>query len=150
MIDAEQHASVIGVHFRPGGAFPFLGASVNELADMHVDLETLWGPAAIELRERLCAAKNPSERFFLLEKALAAHLFRPMEHHYAVGFGLSVLSRGDSSLALRDVAQKTGLSQRRFIQLRFRNDIVKGPGGSEILLDDPSGNPIELFQPSKN
>jgi catechol 2,3-dioxygenase-like lactoylglutathione lyase family enzyme len=31
--------------------------------------------------------------------------------------------------------------------LRFRNDIVKGPGGSQILLDDPSGNPVELFQP---
>jgi predicted enzyme related to lactoylglutathione lyase len=31
-------------------------------------------------------------------------------------------------------------------QLHFRNDIVSGPGGSEILLDDPSGNPIELFQ----
>jgi catechol 2,3-dioxygenase-like lactoylglutathione lyase family enzyme len=29
----------------------------------------------------------------------------------------------------------------------FRNDIVKGPGGAQILLDDPSGNPIELFQP---
>jgi catechol 2,3-dioxygenase-like lactoylglutathione lyase family enzyme len=32
--------------------------------------------------------------------------------------------------------------------LTFRNDIVKGPGGSQILIDDPSGNPIELFQPS--
>ena len=32
--------------------------------------------------------------------------------------------------------------------LRFRNEIVVGPGGSQILLDDPSGNPIELFQPS--
>jgi catechol 2,3-dioxygenase-like lactoylglutathione lyase family enzyme len=31
--------------------------------------------------------------------------------------------------------------------ITFRNDIVKGPGGSQILLDDPSGNPIELFQP---
>src|SRR5438874_12112171 len=29
----------------------------------------------------------------------------------------------------------------------FRNGIVKGPGGAQILLDDPSGNPIELFQP---
>jgi catechol 2,3-dioxygenase-like lactoylglutathione lyase family enzyme len=28
----------------------------------------------------------------------------------------------------------------------FRNDIIKGPGGSQIVLDDPSGNPIELFQ----
>lgn len=31
--------------------------------------------------------------------------------------------------------------------LSFRNEIVKGPGGSQILLDDPSGNPVELFQP---
>lgn len=28
----------------------------------------------------------------------------------------------------------------------FRNDIVSGPGGKQILLDDPSGNPIELFE----
>jgi catechol 2,3-dioxygenase-like lactoylglutathione lyase family enzyme len=30
----------------------------------------------------------------------------------------------------------------------FRNDVVKGPGGSQILLQDPSGNLIELFQPA--
>jgi catechol 2,3-dioxygenase-like lactoylglutathione lyase family enzyme len=30
----------------------------------------------------------------------------------------------------------------------FRNDIVTGSGGSQILLEDPSGNPIELFQPA--
>jgi catechol 2,3-dioxygenase-like lactoylglutathione lyase family enzyme len=33
--------------------------------------------------------------------------------------------------------------------VHFRNDIVTGPGGSQILLDDPSGNPIELFQPRR-
>jgi len=32
--------------------------------------------------------------------------------------------------------------------LEFRNDIVTGPGGQQILLEDPSGNPIELFQPA--
>ena len=32
--------------------------------------------------------------------------------------------------------------------VHFRNDIVSGPGGQQILLDDPSGNPIELFQPA--
>jgi catechol 2,3-dioxygenase-like lactoylglutathione lyase family enzyme len=32
--------------------------------------------------------------------------------------------------------------------LSFRNDIVSGPGGQQILLEDPSGNPIELFQPA--
>jgi predicted enzyme related to lactoylglutathione lyase len=29
---------------------------------------------------------------------------------------------------------------------RFRNDIVTGPGGRQILIDDPDGNPIELFE----
>jgi catechol 2,3-dioxygenase-like lactoylglutathione lyase family enzyme len=32
--------------------------------------------------------------------------------------------------------------------VRFRNDIVTGPGGSQILLVDPSGNLVELFQPA--
>lgn len=32
--------------------------------------------------------------------------------------------------------------------LSFRNDVVTGPGGSQILLEDPSGNVIELFQPA--
>jgi catechol 2,3-dioxygenase-like lactoylglutathione lyase family enzyme len=32
--------------------------------------------------------------------------------------------------------------------LPFRNDVVKGPGGQQILLEDPAGNPIELFQPA--
>jgi catechol 2,3-dioxygenase-like lactoylglutathione lyase family enzyme len=32
--------------------------------------------------------------------------------------------------------------------LPFRNDIVVGPGGSQILLEDPSGNVVELFQPA--
>ncbi len=31
--------------------------------------------------------------------------------------------------------------------VRFRNEITKGPGGSQVLCEDPSGNPIELFQP---
>ena len=33
--------------------------------------------------------------------------------------------------------------------LRLRNDIVRGPGGAQILFDDPSGNPIEFFQPAR-
>ncbi|MBK5568218.1 MAG: VOC family protein, partial [Ensifer sp. SSB1] len=31
----------------------------------------------------------------------------------------------------------------------FRNDIVTGPGGAQILLIDPSGNVVELFQPAR-
>jgi catechol 2,3-dioxygenase-like lactoylglutathione lyase family enzyme len=34
--------------------------------------------------------------------------------------------------------------------LSFRNEVISGPGGQQILVDDPSGNPIELFQPADN
>ena len=37
----------------------------------------------------------------------------------------------------------------RMAGVTFRNEIIKGPGGQQILLEDPSGNPIELFQPAR-
>jgi len=64
--DSAEEAFIMGVHFRPGGAFPFLGVPAGELADTHVDLETLWGSSAIRLRERLCEASTAAERFCLL------------------------------------------------------------------------------------
>lgn len=41
------------------------------------------------------------------------------------------------------------LDRLRAAGLRFRSDIVTGPGGAQVVLDDPSGNPIELFQPAR-
>jgi catechol 2,3-dioxygenase-like lactoylglutathione lyase family enzyme len=48
-------------------------------------------------------------------------------------------------LIVADLAAE--VERLRAAGLEFRNEIIKGPGGSQILLDDPSGNPIELFQP---
>jgi catechol 2,3-dioxygenase-like lactoylglutathione lyase family enzyme len=41
------------------------------------------------------------------------------------------------------------VEELRFGGLQFRNEIVTGVGGKQILLDDPSGNPIELFEPTR-
>jgi catechol 2,3-dioxygenase-like lactoylglutathione lyase family enzyme len=48
-------------------------------------------------------------------------------------------------LLVDDIAAE--VDRLREAGLSFRNDIVKGPGGAQILVDDPAGNPIELFQP---
>jgi catechol 2,3-dioxygenase-like lactoylglutathione lyase family enzyme len=40
------------------------------------------------------------------------------------------------------------VARLRDAEVSFRNDIVTGPGGSQILLQDPSGNIVELFQPA--
>ena len=49
-------------------------------------------------------------------------------------------------LIVDDIAGE--VERLRAAGLSFRNDIVSGPGGQQILLEDPSGNPIELFQPA--
>jgi catechol 2,3-dioxygenase-like lactoylglutathione lyase family enzyme len=47
------------------------------------------------------------------------------------------------------VEDLTGEVERlRKAGLFFRSDIVTGPGGSQVVLDDPAGNPVELFQPA--
>src|SRR5688572_52014 len=49
-------------------------------------------------------------------------------------------------LIVSDIAAE--VDRLRAAGLTFRNDIVVGPGGQQILLEDPSGNVIELFQPA--
>jgi hypothetical protein len=41
------------------------------------------------------------------------------------------------------------VDELRAAGVHFRNDIVTGVGGKQILLDDPSGNPVELFEPTR-
>jgi AraC-like DNA-binding protein len=117
VIDTREHAAIIGIHFKPGGAFPFLGVAANELANSHVDLAALWGPSAVELRERLHEAAIPLERLHILERALMDHLFRPLERHPAVSFALHAWERNESDLSVGEVAREAGVSHRRFIQL---------------------------------
>ena len=50
-------------------------------------------------------------------------------------------------LVVADLAAEVARLKARGV--RFRNDVVKGPGGSQILLVDPSGNFVELFEPAR-
>jgi catechol 2,3-dioxygenase-like lactoylglutathione lyase family enzyme len=49
-------------------------------------------------------------------------------------------------LIVDDIASEVDRLRREGVA--FRNDVLKGPGGSQVLIEDPSGNPIELFQPA--
>jgi catechol 2,3-dioxygenase-like lactoylglutathione lyase family enzyme len=40
------------------------------------------------------------------------------------------------------------VARLRAAGIPFRSEVVRGPGGAQIVLDDPSGNPVELFQPA--
>jgi len=117
MIDPMQHASIIGVHFKPGGAVPFFGTPANELANAHLDLETFWGRTAAELRERLCAAGSSAQRISFLENALVSRLRHRPVRHVAVSLALEMFAQTNGGARIREVASGIGLSQRRFIQV---------------------------------
>jgi AraC-like DNA-binding protein len=124
VIDARDHASIVGVHFRPGGAWAFLGVPPGELADRHIDLAMLWGRSAVELRERMCAAASAAERFALLERALTTRLVDCRPGHPAVPFALGQLAR--PGVTIGEVAADAQLSRRRFIQV-FTTEVGMTP-----------------------
>ena len=51
------------------------------------------------------------------------------------------------SIEVEDLSETVGVL--RAAGMRFRNDIVTGVGGKQILVEDPSGNPVELFEPTR-
>jgi AraC-like DNA-binding protein len=124
VIDARDHASIVGAHFRPGGAWAFLGVPPGELADRHIDLAMLWGRSALELRERLCAAATSAERFALLERVLRSRMLDCRPGHPAVPIALEQLSR--ARVTVGEVAAVVQLSRRRFIEV-FTTEVGMTP-----------------------
>jgi len=126
VIDTASQASTVGVHFKAGGAQPFLGVSAGEMRDANVPLDALWGTKATELRDRLLEAQTPEVRFDVLKRALLAQVARPLTHHPAVAFALREFQGMTRTRTVKDVSRRTGMSQRRFIQL-FREAVGLTP-----------------------
>ena len=116
IIDAMQHAAMMGVHFKPGGACVVLGVPCSEFADDHVDLAGLWGDAAArELRERLCTAATHQARFEYLDAVLTHRLQCGRPLHPIVPFALRCFTATGIAPRIQDVAREAGLSHRRFL-----------------------------------
>jgi AraC-like DNA-binding protein len=126
VIDTEEQASVVGVHFKPGGAFPFFRLPADELQNTHVALEDLWGSEVRTIRERLLAAPNADAKLATLEACLLERLARPLERHPAVGFALSAFHNVAGTRSVAEVSDQIGLSARRFIQL-FSDEVGLTP-----------------------
>jgi AraC-like DNA-binding protein len=113
---AEQH-TVAGVHFKPGGAFPFLGLPASELRNTLVSLEDLWGGLARQLRERLLEAGTPQAKLQVLERVLLARAAARLERHPAVSFALQEFHGLPHTRTIAAVTGQIGLSAKRFIQV---------------------------------
>lgn len=124
---SESTASqmAIGVHFKPGGAFPFLQASAAELSDTHVSLDTVWRAPA-NLRERLLETPTPEAKLCVLERSLLASAARPLEQHPTVAFALNEFLSTPHPQKVADVARQIGISHRWLIRL-FSDEVGVTP-----------------------
>jgi AraC-like DNA-binding protein len=103
--------SVVGAHFRPGGAYAFLNLPADELHNGETTLDEVWSPVeASVLRERLLAVPDPSARMDVFERALLARLKRPRNAMVAFAIAQFRMAR-----PVRAVSEQIGVSQRTFI-----------------------------------
>src|SRR5262249_52463587 len=92
----------IGVHFKPGGAFPFLRMSLAELRDTHISLETILGTSVRRLHCQLMEAKSIDKMFMILESYLMANTVRQLQHHPAVAVALKEFTRISQARTISD------------------------------------------------
>jgi AraC-like DNA-binding protein len=126
VIDTEGESQTIGVHFKPGGAFPFFKAPPWDLTNQSVALESLWGAASGCLRERLLAAGSAEEKFRVLEYCLLEQLAKPLVRHPAVAFALDRFLCRSRPPSVSQLVEQVGFSQRRFIEL-FSDEVGLTP-----------------------
>jgi AraC-like DNA-binding protein len=127
IIDAMQHAAMMGVHFRPGGAYVVLGVPCSEFADAHLDLSAVWGETRVrELRDRLCSAPTDQARFEYLEGALIQRLPLGRRQHPIVPFAIQCFSSTGAGVSIQEVTRRFGLSHRRFLTV-FATEVGLAP-----------------------
>src|SRR5579863_4248044 len=126
-IDTSTGTSVAGVHFKPGGAHPFLGLPFGELHNMHVGLDAFWGRnTATRVRDQLLEAPTPQAKAQVLERQLFSIARGRSDRHPAVAFALNEFQSTPEVQRISAVTDQIGISARHFIDI-FRDEVGLTP-----------------------
>jgi len=129
VIDATSDSSMMGAHFKPGGAAPFLGVPADDFSDQVIDLEAVWGLEAWGLRDRLLSAAGSQLKFRALEQFLMERLAKPgssAPRSPRVRWALERLVREPQVPAIGAMAGELGVSHKHFIH-EFRRQVGLTP-----------------------
>jgi AraC-like DNA-binding protein len=124
-IDARQ-PEIMGVQFKPGGAYPFFGPSAREFAENHVALEDIQGADAARLHQQLVEAPDPESKFDILSRALIEAAPRAFIHDPAVALALDAFARAPLSASVGVTAKAADVSHKRLIRL-FTAEVGMSP-----------------------
>jgi AraC-like DNA-binding protein len=126
LIDTAKLGSAIGVVFRPGAVRAFFDSSADAFCNKNVPLDSIWGSFAGSLTDRLRTAKEPREKFRILEGALWERRMERMTVSAVVCHALEAFERRPEVASIQTIAREEGMSRRRFTQV-FREQIGLTP-----------------------
>jgi AraC-like DNA-binding protein len=116
---------VMAVHFRPGGAFPFLGIPLGDIEDGYVGVDQVWGSDGRALHERLIEATSAEARFAILERFLLSRPSLTVDRHPGVAAAMAAIE-DDPSIRIADIRHRVGVATKRLIAL-FRAEVGLSP-----------------------
>lgn len=115
--DSLGAIGLVGIRFKPLGAWRVLGVDQNELTDQVVDLDALLGDGIHALRQRLLDQVEPEPAFALVETWLLDAVGHRPPPHYAVRWALRRLEESGGDLPIRTLSAELGYSRKQLAQL---------------------------------
>ena len=116
---------VMALHFRPGGAFPFLGIPLGDLEDAYVGIDEVWGSDGRDLHERLIETSSTAGRLEILEQFLLSRPSLTTERHPGVAAAIAAIEN-DPSVRMADIRHHVSMATKRLIAL-FRAEVGLSP-----------------------
>ncbi|HTL59561.1 MAG TPA: helix-turn-helix domain-containing protein [Candidatus Limnocylindrales bacterium] len=129
VIDALQGSTMIGAHFKPGGATGLLGIPAAELTGRVVELDALWGNDIWDWREQLFSTTGPQRKLALFEKLLTERLSQTNSKcpdNRRMKWALGRLLQTPELPSIRVLTQELGMSHKHFIE-QFRRQVGLTP-----------------------
>ncbi|HSR51645.1 MAG TPA: helix-turn-helix domain-containing protein [Acidobacteriota bacterium] len=126
VIEASPHSSMAGIHFRPGGAWPFFDFPISELTNQVVQLDLIWGRNIARLREQLLEAKSVEVKFQVMEAFLLGLAKDRLEPDCTIAFAVEKITRRPQHLIIGDLIEEVGYSHRHFLS-RFKKQVGVTP-----------------------
>ena len=123
---------LIGIHFKPGGAYPFLNFPLSELHNQIISTEAIWGASVTELRERLYAAPTIQARLALLEQLLLARLCEVPHGLTAVRYAVREIVEHHGALSIQALSDHIGISQNHLLT-QFKRMVGISPNALACL-----------------
>lgn len=111
VIEQTGLSRMVGVRFKPGGAYPFLQIPVSEVSGLVIEMELLWGRQWVsDVREQLAELSSLSQKFRLLELQLMKRLTPGPRSSPLTQYATERLIRTGGFVSIRLLAQETGVS----------------------------------------